>query len=306
MFLYVNVTLPVSSWFLREVIMIRLYFNYRIFNHLLTAIFLAIFTTVTLADVAPADFREQLSDKVWLENLKPANFQDREIIEGTGQDIIEIKAPYAAEDATIVPISLHTKIPQTVNYYIKKIHIFVDKNPLPLVGIFEFTPHSGKADLAMRIRVDDFSYVRAIAEMNTGELYMTKSFVRAKGACSAPPPASMGESMKLLGSMKMNTIGDVEFGKPNLMQLKIRHPNITGMAPLKIGSRVIPPPHFVKELEIDFNGELVLKALLTFGISMDPAFRFYFVPDKAGIMTVKGIDTKNNNFSSTHEIKTQS
>lgn len=284
----------------------KLPFKYSGFNYLLTAFILVSLNTVGMADTAPADFREQLSDKVWLENLKPANFQDREIVEGTSQDIIEIKAPYTAEDATVVPISLHTKIPQSANHYISKIHIFVDKNPLPLVGIFEFTPHSGKADLAMRIRVDDFSYVRAIAEMNTGELYMAKSFVRAKGACSAPPPSSMEESMKLLGSMKMNTIGDVELGQPNLMQLKIRHPNITGMAPLKVGSRVMPPPHFVKELVVDFNDTPVLKAILTFSVSMDPAFRFYFVPDKEGVITVKGIDTKNNNFSSTHEIKIKS
>jgi len=284
----------------------KLPFNYSRLHRLLTFVFLVIFATGVIAEIAPADYREQLSDKVWLESLKPANFQDRTIIDGTAQDIIEIKAPYTAEDAAIVPISIHAKIPQTADHYIKKIHIFVDKNPLPLVGIFELTPHSGKADLAMRIRVDDFSYVRAIAEMNSGELYMAKSFVRAKGACSAPPPASMEESMKLLGSMKMNSIGDVELGQPNLMQLKIRHPNITGMAPLKIGSRVMPPPHFVKELEVDFNGEPVLKAQLTFSVSMDPAFRFYFVPDKPGIMTVKGIDTKNNNFSSTHEIKTNS
>lgn len=280
-------------------------FYFRGCNRIIMMIFLAVMSMTALADVAPADlgFREQSSEKVWLETLKPANFQDRKIIEGADQTVLEIKAPYAAEDASIVPISLHTKIPQTDDYYIQKIHIYVDKNPLPLVGVFELTPQSGKADLAMRIRVDSFSFVRAIAEMNTGELYMVKSFVRAKGACSAPPPASMDESVKLLGTMKMNTIGDIEFGKPSLMQLKIRHPNITGMAPLRIGSRVMPPPHFVKELEVDFNGIIVMKALLTFGISMDPAFRFYFVPDKAGTMTVKGIDTKNNNFSSTHEIK---
>lgn len=275
----------------------------RSFGQILMIISLCLAAVTIQADVAPADFREQLSEKVWVETLKPANFQDREIIEGTEQNVLEIKAPYTAEDASVVPISIHTKIPQTPDLYIKKIHIFVDKNPLPLVGVFDLTPQSGKADLAMRIRVDDFSFVRAIAEMNTGELYMTKSFVRAKGACSAPPPASMDESVKLLGTMKMDTIGDIELGKPNLMQLKIRHPNITGMAPLKIGSRVIPPPHFVKELEVDFNGTPVMKAVLTFGVSMDPAFRFYFVPDKAGTITIKGIDTKNNNFSSTHEIK---
>ncbi len=274
----------------------------RNFIILLELFLFSVMTAPARAEVAPSDFREQLSDKVWVEKLKPANFKDQEIIEGSAQNILELKAPYTAEDSTVVPISVHTKIPQTDNSYIKKIHIYVDKNPLPLVGVFEFTPHSGRADLAMRIRVDDFSFVRAIAEMNTGEFYMAKTFVRAKGACSAPPPASMEESVKLLGTMKMDTIGEIEMGKPNLMQLKIRHPNITGMAPLKIGSRVMPPPHFVKHFEVDYNGQLILKADLTFSVSMDPAFRFYFVPDTAGKMTVKGVDTKENNFSATHEI----
>ncbi len=255
------------------------------------------------ADVAPPDYRQKLSDKVWLENIKEANFQDREIIEGAGQNILEVKAPYTAEDATVVPISIHTLVPQSKDSYIEKIHIFVDKNPVPLVGVFELTPDSGKADLAMRIRVDDFSYVRAIAEMNDGKLYMAKSFVRAKGACSAPPPASMEDSVKLLGQMKMNTIGDVKLGEPNLLQVKIRHPNITGMAPLKIGSRVRPPAYFVKQITVDYNGKTILKAQLTFSVSMDPAFRFYFVPEKEGTITVTGVDTKDIKFSSTFDVK---
>src|SRR3990172_131448 len=266
-------------------------------------IFLA-FSAVCRADVAPADYRQQLSDKVWEENLQPANFPDRQIIEGAAQKILEIKAPYTAEDASVVPISIHTNVLQQPESYIRKIHVYVDKTPVPLVGVFEFTPNSGRADLALRIRVDDFSYVRAIAEMNNGDLYMAKSFVRAKGACSAPPPAGMEDSRKLLGTMKMNTIGDVILGKPNLMQLMIRHPNITGMAPLKVGSRIIPPAHFVKSLEVEFNGQPVMKAQLTFSVSMDPAFRFYFVPDKAGTIFVKGVDTQENHFSSSHEIKT--
>ena len=261
---------------------------------------------IVYAEVAPPDFRQKQSDKVWEDKLRHANFKDREIIEGAEQNILELKVPYTAEDATVVPISLHTLIPQTENKYIKKIHIFVDQNPLPLVGIFEFTPQSGKADLAMRIRVDTFSYVRAVAELNTGELYMTKSFIRAKGACSAPPPPGMEDSKKLLGKMKINNIGDLELGKPNLMQLKIRHPNITGMAPLKIGSHIIPPAHYLSDLEVDYNGKLIMKAVLTFSISMDPAFRFFFIPNEEGIMTVKGKDTKNNEFSSTHKISLNS
>ena len=77
----------------------------------------------------------------------------------------------------------------------------------------------------------------------------------------------------------MRVIGDVILGKPNLMQLKIRHPNITGMAPLKIGSRVRPPAHFVNKVEITYNGKLIVKASLTFSVSMDPALRFFFIPE---------------------------
>jgi sulfur-oxidizing protein SoxY len=261
------------------------------------------FASLAQADVEPADFRHKLSDKSWEENLRVQNFQDRKIIEGVDQNIIELKAPYTAEDASVVPISVHTKIKQTKERYIKKMHIFVDKNPLPLVGIFEFTPDSGKADLAMRIRVDTFAYVRAVAELNTGELYMSKSFVRAKGACSAPPPAGMEDSKKLLGKMKMKVVGNLALGEPNLMQVKVRHPNITGMAPLKIGSRIIPPAFFVDKLEVSYNGKQIVKALLTFSVSMDPALRFYFVPEKEGVMTVKGTDTKKNEFSHSHEVK---
>ena len=276
---------------------------------------LGLITGLLIASVAQADapanlrppgdtatWRQDLSDQAWEKNSRKQYFQDREIIEGAEQTILELKAPLLAEDASFVPISVHTKIPQTDDLYIKKIHIFVDKNPIPLVGAFEFTPDSGKADLAMRIRVDAHNYVRAIAELNTGELYMTKSFVKAKGACSAPPPPGSEESKKLLGKMRMKVVGDVVLGTPNLMQLKVRHPNITGMAPLKIGSRIRPPAHFVDTIEITYNGKLIVKASLTFSVSMDPALRFYFIPEKEGTMLVKGTDTKKNAFSGTHDI----
>ncbi len=254
------------------------------------------------ADVAPADFRQKQSDAVW-EKLQEGAFQSRKIIEGAEQNVLEVKAPYRAEDATVVPISVHTKVPQTENRYISKIHIYIDKNPLPLVGIFELTKDSGKADLAMRVRVDDFTYVRAIAEMNTGELYMAKSFVRATGACSAPPPKSIDESIANMGKMKIRSVGELELDKPNLVQLKIKHPNITGLQPMRIGSRVMPPPHFIRELKVGYEGKTIMTAQLTFSVSMDPSFRFYFKPKGEGEMTVEATDTQNKTWSSSYEVR---
>lgn len=256
-----------------------------------------------LADVAPSDFRQKLSDQAWLEKLRGPTFQEREIIEGAAQNVLELKAPYRAEDATLVPISIQAKIPQTAELYIKKMHIFVDKNPVPLVGIFDFTPASGKADLAMRIRVDDFSFVRAIAELNTGELYMAKSFVRATGACSAPPPKSIDDSIANMGKMKMKLIGGVEYAQPNLAQLKIKHPNITGLQPMRIGSRVRPPAHFVSQLKVSYEGAPVMTARLTFSLSMDPSLRFFFVPSGPGALTVDATDTKNASWSFQYPVR---
>lgn len=253
---------------------------------------------VAYADVMPSDWRQKLSDQAWEENLRAATFQDREIFEDTLQSVLEVKAPYRAEDAALTPVSIHTKIPQADELYIRRIHIFIDKNPVPLVGIFDFTPASGKADLAMRVRVNDHSYVRVIAELNTGELHMGKSFIRAMGACSAPPPKSIDDSIANMGQMKMKLIGDVEYSKPNLLQLKIKHPNITGLQPMRIGSHVHPPAHFVNTLDVNYNGASIMKAQLTFAISMDPSLRFFFIPEDKGTLTVQATDTKNAVWSS--------
>lgn len=263
---------------------------------------LAVISLAVLADAAPPDWRQNQSDKVWEEEIRPDIFQDRELDTSRAEQILELKAPYRAEDATVVPISVHTKIPQTPERYIKKIHLYVDKNPVPLVGVFEFTPQSGKADLAMRIRVDTQSFVRAIAEMNNGELYMVKNFVRATGACSAPPPPSIDDSYANMGRMRLRTVGDVTMDKPNLVQLKIQHPNITGMQPLKIGSRVLPPAHFINEINVAYEDQPVLKANLTFSVSMDPSFRFFFQPQKQGKLHVTAKDTKNNSWSNDFSI----
>ena len=259
---------------------------------------LIISVSAAYADVMPPDWRQNLSDQAWEENSRHAAFQDREIIEDAEQSVLEIRVPYAAEDATLAPVTIHTKIPQTDALYIQRIHVFIDKNPVPLVGIFDFTPASGKADLAMRVRINDHTFVRAIAELNTGELYMVKSFTRARGACSAPPPRSIDDSIANMGMMKMRLIGDVEYEKPNLVQLKIKHPNITGLQPMRIGSHIHPPAHFVNTLNVSYEGVPVMKAILTFAISMDPSLRFFFVPENEGVLTVQATDTKNASWSS--------
>lgn len=223
----------------------------------------------------------------WNNELKQQFFAGKNIKES--DSIIAIDAPYRAEDPALVPVKIISKIPQTPEKFIKKILVLVDKNPFPFVGEFEFTPESGKADLAMRVRVNTYSHIRAIAELNDGSLYMSKKFVKASGGCSAPIGADLDAAMKRLGKMKFRLDEGVKPGEPTMAQLLISHPNITGMQMDQV-TRFIKKSHFVDQLKVTFNDKPVLTAKTDIAISADPNFRFYFVPDGAGELKAEFTD----------------
>ncbi len=227
-------------------------------------------------------------EREWNNVLKKQYFAGKSITESN--DMIELDAPDRAEDPALVPLKIISKIGQSNDRYIKKILILVDKNPFPFVGEFEFTPSSGKADLAMRIRVNTYSYIRAIAEMNDGTLFMAKKFVKASGGCSAPIGSDLDASMKRLGKMKFRLEKEVNSSEPALVQLLISHPNITGMQMDQV-TRFVKKSHFIENIRVFFNDKPVLTAKTDIAISSDPNFRFYFVPEKEGVLRAEFTDT---------------
>ncbi len=241
-----------------------------------------VFLTPIIAFAASDD------DQAWNSTIKPQYFAGKEIPENT--DIITLETPYRAEDPALVPISVKSKIVQTPERYIKKITMFVDNNPYPFVGEFGFTPESGKADLSMRVRVNTYSFVRAVAELNNGELVTTKQFVKASGGCSAPIGADLDAAMQRLGKMKFRLDEAPKSGEPSLVQLLISHPNITGMQMDQV-TRFIKKSNFVEKLKVTFNGKPVLTAKTDIAISADPNFRFYFVPKESGELKAEISDT---------------
>jgi sulfur-oxidizing protein SoxY len=239
-------------------------------------------------------------DAAWLGGLKQKFYGDRPIEEGNS--VVEITGPYRAEDPALVPIQITSKIPQTRDRYVKNITLIIDQNPVPFSASFDFTPDSGKADLAMRVRVNAYTNVRAVAETNDGKLYMSKAFIKASGGCSAPIGTDIEAAMARMGKMKFKFDGDkATLQQPNPVQLLISHPNITGLQMDQI-SRLIKPAHFVDEVKVSFDSKPVLTAKTDIAISADPNFRFYFVPDKAGELKAEIKDNLGNKFTSTQTV----
>jgi sulfur-oxidizing protein SoxY len=233
--------------------------------------------------------------------LRTVLFADRPISEDAAA-VIELETPVRAEDAAVVPIGIRAKVAQTPEKYIRKIYLVIDRNPSPVGVVFTLTPDSGRADIETRVRIEEYTDVRAIAEMNDGKLYMVKRYVKASGGCSAPAGKDLQEAMARMGKMKFRVDGDVKPGQPVLAQLMISHPNISGLAMDQV-TRLYAPPHFVRKVDVTYGGRPIISAEVDFTISENPNFRFYFVPRGEGELKAEVVDTSDLRFQNSIVVK---
>ena len=105
---------------------------------------------------------------------------DRAVSEGG----IKLVTPAIAENGNTVPLSVEVRSPFTADDYVKAIHLFAAGNPSPDVISFFFTPASGKAKVASRIRLAKTQQVIAIAELSDGRVLKTANEVKVTiGGC---------------------------------------------------------------------------------------------------------------------------
>lgn len=231
-------------------------------------------------------------DPRWAE-LRVSYFDDKEIT--TGDDVISMVAPKRAHDAATVPIVLKSINP---DLKIMQVHLFVDKNPLPLAGMFKFRDEAdGWSSLETRIRINEYTNVRAVAELSNGELHMTERFVKAAGGCSAPAMADLDAAMARAGKMKLllDEINDESLASASAV-IKISHPNNSGMQFDQVSRNYIPA-FFVHTIVAELDGKPLLDVETNFSLSENPVIRLNFSPDTAlGNLQVHAVDSKGNRY----------
>lgn len=236
------------------------------------------------------------SDRFW-QAMRLGQFGERTIIEQ--QDVIKIRAPSRAEDDAIVPVSIELSTPPGFET-ITKVYLIVDVNPVPMAGAFTINPKRGLEEIDTRVRVNGYTYIRAIAETSEGALYLDKQWVKSRGAgCSAPPNIDQEEHLRKLGKMRFRL--DDASDSARQVQLMISHPNNTGMQKDQLSLLYIPP-HYIKEVDVWIGEEKLLHADTTFSISENPSFRFRLGNEETAELTAIAKDTKGNVF--VHKQKT--
>lgn len=244
-----------------------------------------------IASVAPlaaiADVKNPLRDKGSWFDIREDIIENVSMIQ-SGEAVLNIDAPVRAHDAAIVPV----KITQSEGINITDMTLVVDENPAPMAAHFEFGPSMGEIEFETRVRVDQYSNFRAIAQTAGGDLLMTGRFVKASGGCSAPASKDAAIAEANRGKMKVKHFVSADLDRREV-QVMIRHPNYSGLQRNQV-TQLFVPPNFISELEVMQGDDLLFRMEGGISISENPTFRFKYNDNGAAAIRVRAVDTDGN------------
>ncbi|HEX7968155.1 MAG TPA: quinoprotein dehydrogenase-associated SoxYZ-like carrier [Stellaceae bacterium] len=236
---------------------------------------------------ASAEMTEAARQTRWNE-LRHAIFGEHAVKDGA--DLVRIEAPERAQDAAIVPVTISLAAP--LQKRVRNLYFVIDDNPSPLAAVFHFGSAADPQAVATRVRIDDYTYMHAVAELADGALYASARFIKAAGGCSAPATADASAAMARLGKMKAS-FQQAEGALTT--QLLISHPNSSGLQMDPVSRNYIPAD-FIQQIRVSYAGEPVLTVDSDIALSEDPSVRFAFLPRKPGDLRVEVDDSNQRHF----------
>lgn len=253
---------------------------------------------IAVSFIFSAGAQAEAVDEYW-GNMQKEYFPGKNVEPGA---FILLTAPPRAESGAQVPFAFSIDYPMTAEKYIKSVSVFVDANPVPLAAVFHFTPASGKAEIATRIRLETDSFVHVVAESNDGKLYMNAVPIRASGGCGGTIGGDEAAAKASAGKMKMAVNAPVKMGSFNHVRLLIKHPMYTGLQ-RDLMSQGFRPAFFIHKIVAKYNGRPVMHVDTFIGISENPSIQFGFVPDKPGTLEVTIEDNEGGKFIQSIAVK---
>ncbi len=202
--------------------------------------------------------------------------------------------------------------PMEPDHYITTVHVVNERDPVPSKGVFHFTPANGQVYLAFQARLDHgVSEVLVTAECNRHGRWSSSRAInipegaggcagtaslpgRTKGPEISPPVIRIPELVKR-GRLQSDEIIHV--------QLKMRHPNRTGLV-VRDGKFVQESgPFYLEELDVFYGGERVTRFAMTSALSDDPFITFKLRARREGPLRIVLANNRGQQFEATHQIR---
>lgn len=240
------------------------------------AAFIVLSTLITTQAFAVGEAQSPATG-AW-EYMRPQFYGDR-AIGVVDENFMRLEAPANTPDPSATPLILH--FGKDAAGKIKQVRLIIDNNPSPLAATLELKSGVPVDEIDLRVRIDRFTSVRAIAETNDGRLEMRSTWVKASGGCSAPPSAADG-----------GTLGEIRFrpsSDATSLQMSIRHPNNSGFQIDPVSGDAIPP-HYISHIKLSAGGQIVLEADTGISLSENPTVRIATSTPLAGPLTLDATD----------------
>jgi sulfur-oxidizing protein SoxY len=242
---------------------------------------------LSLGLVAGAAHAQKAAPDYW-PDLVTNVFDGRVMEDGAG--VIALEAPYRAEDAAIVPMTIRSELPAGSPLRIEKITLVIDNNPSPVAAEFSFGDGGTVHAIETRLRVDAYTKVHAVAAASDGKLYMAEAFVKASGGCSSP--GLKNAAIADIGEMKFRRFAAGPASGAADAQIMIRHPNNSGLQRDPIHNYYIPA-FFVQDLALKVGDKLLMRVEGGISISENPTFRLFYSADDLPV-AAEAVDTRGN------------
>ena len=219
-------------------------------------VFFAVSPAPTFADTGD----DPLGSPIWVE------LKERYLGEGAKVEFdprVKVTGPKTAEDSMNVPVGIRIEGLTSI----KRVLVIADLNPI--IKVIEFVPSGAKPALHFRMKLQQGSPVRALAQTSDGVWHAGGIWIDASGGgCTAP---SVGRS----SSDWTSTLGQVQtkvWENPEQSRVKVHimHPMDTGLA-------AGIPAFYIERLSLqDETGREWMKLDTFEPISENPVFTFDF------------------------------
>lgn len=237
------------------------------------------------AQATSLDEARQPASGAW-DGLRATLYPERRI-DIAGDAFMRIEAPANTPDPAATPVSI--QFGDAARGQLRRLRVIIDNNPSPLAASIDIADAVPMTALDVRVRVDRYTSVRAIAETVDGRVLMRSGWIKASGGCSAAPAAREGGAP---GEIRVRASDDAR-----AWSIGVRHPNHSGFQiDPRTGDAI--PPYFIARIALSVDGKPLLGADTGISLSENPGLRITLAEPLRGTVAVEAIDSTGAHFTS--------
>ena len=236
------------------------------------------------------------------DGLRPQVFGERAIAPA-GQRL-SLSTPYRSTDDASVEIGARIALPEGARA--TRLTLIIDENPVPVSAVVDLAEPRRTFRIALTMRLNGPSPVRALVETADGRLMMRQAMVKTsgQGACAAPPGTDPEAALATLGEMRFrphsagstaDRLAALRENAPAYGRLSISHPSHSGLQMDQV-TLLYLPAHYVETVAVREGGEPAFTLTGSISLSENPEISF---PHAPGPVQVRVTDSEGNVFERT-------